>query len=314
MKNSRKNLLIFGVLMLSPFLISCHNAPIEIDRESVSVNVIVNHVVSQFTPLTIEHQNPYSSDGISAQICVVAYVYDDSGHLINTYKTIVPDYDVTTVSFDVELSGTNPLIVCFSYAVYTDIDGEVYEAFSVSGQQLLSTIKVDNLLYGIYSIPWLILGGAICEVGMSTSTIDITLEPLSALVYEQWDNIHSHDEDAPRPTQYVFMIRDNDVLKVRDKKFITETSLLTDYYHTDIVYPDNHADYTRVYNMMSLFQGSTIVYGKSCYSPSNYSVEDDVEYIASGKKSTVKVEAGKQYVLHMDCSDYSVSFYEGKLK
>ena len=254
----------------------------------------------------------YSDEGQKAQIKIVAFVYGDDGHLINSFEKNVADYSASSVSFSTSISGSNPKIVCFSYSTIKYSDGSVYDAYKVTGQQMISTLKVENQLYGLFSIPWMVLGGAISNVGTSATKIDIPLAPLGALIYLDWENIHAHDGDNPKPGRYAFMYKDRDWLSIKDGAFTYETSLTSTYFHLTSIYPAQHASYTSIYDFIFLLPGETSYFGDSRYSPSNYA-KDDEEWIQSSDTKTVKLEAGKQYLMKMDCSDYSISCNEGIL-
>lgn len=302
-----------AVFAVCTLFTSCQNDPIEIEREDVTVNLVFNNVLTPFKAYAEKDMQTYSTDGQKAQVKIVAFVYGDDGHLINSFQKTVADYNASSVSFSTNISGSNPKIVCFSYSTFKYSDGSVYNAYEITGEQMISTLKVENQLYNLFSIPWQVLGGAIVNVGSSTSKVDIALAPLGSLIYFDWENIHAHDGDNPKPGRYAFMYQDRDWVSIKDGSFSYETSLTSTFYHYSSIYPANHASYTSIYDFVFMLPGETPYFGESRYSPSNYAKDNDEEWIQSSDRKSVQLQAGKQYLMKMDCSDYSISCNEGIL-
>ena len=304
---------IFWTIIVCPFIVACHNDPIEIEREDVTINLVFNNVLTPFKAYADKDMQTYTSDGIKAQVNIVAFVYGDDGHLINSFQKTIADYNSSSISFNTNISGSNPRIVCFSYSSFKDSDGSIYNAYEITGQQMISTLKVENQLYGLFSIPWKVLGGAIATIGPSATKVDIPLTSLGSLIYLDFENIHAHDGDNPKPGRYAFMYKDRDVLSVKDGSFAYETSLTSAYYHLTSLYPAKHASYTSIYDFVFVLPGETSYFADSRYSPSNYVKDDDEVWIQSTDTKTINLQPGKQYLMKLDCSDFTVSCNEGIL-
>lgn len=311
--NIRKYIGCIKILVVSLF-ISCQNDAVDIVREDVKINIILTNVLSPFISYENNDMEMYKEGDIVSKIIVKAFVYDDSGHLINKFSKEITDYKKSSISFSTSLTGSNPQVVCFTYATFKYPSGETYDAYTVKGEELLATLKVeqDYASYG-NRIPWQTLGGTIQSLGNSSGKIDVEVKPLGSIVYVDYENIHAHDGTKESPDRYVFLLKYNNVAMVKDGRFSFSSSLSSNYYFLDETYPANFPKFTSVYSIRFMFPGNVKFYGYGDYSPSNYTKEND--NVITGKSDTknIHVDAGKQYIFKMDCKDYSIDVKEGIL-
>lgn len=302
------------ILFVALIFTSCQNDAVDIVREDAKINILLNNVLSPFTAYTQSNMDMYKGGGISSKIVVKAFVYDDSGHLINSISKKILDYSQSTVSFTTPLTGSHPLIVCIAYATFTNSEGKTYNAYEVSGEQLLSAFKVTmsyaNDSY-ICKIPWAVLGGAIYSSGISSEGIDIEMKPLGALAYLDWQNIHSHDNDSKVPQRYNIMQKYNDVVTVNNGAFLFSSTLSSTYYFYQEMKPSIYLGSDNIYGVEFLLPGTVESFGYGGYSPSNYDFEDDEEWLDQSAVKSTEIIAGKQYVVSLDCDNYLLNVKEG---
>jgi len=302
------------IILVALLFTSCQNDAVDIVREDAKINIILTSVISPFVSYEKNDMEMYKEGDIVSKILVKAFVYDDSGHLINKFSKEITDYKKSSVSFSTSLTGSNPKVVCFTYATFKYPSGETYDAYMVKGEELLSTLKVepDYASYGNY-IPWQTLGGTIQSLGTSSGQIDIEVKPLGSIVYVDYDNIHAHDGTTESPDRYAFMLKYNNVAMVKDGRFTYSSSLSSNYYFLDEIYPDNFSKFTSVYSIRFMFPGNVKFYGYGDYSPSNYTKENDNVITGKSDEKTLSVDDGKQYIIKMNCKDYSIGVKEGIL-
>ena len=160
--------LLFGVMLLVLTLTSCKNDPVNVVRDDVQITLLFNNMFSSFTPYS------HSSEGISSKITIKAFVYDDDGRLVDQYTKKISNYNQSSISFSASVSGAAPLLVCFTYASWTNSAGVEYVAYEVTGEQMLSTLKIASLNASFLDncIPWQVLGGALSQIDMFSSLQD----------------------------------------------------------------------------------------------------------------------------------------------
>lgn len=293
---------------------SCQNDAVDIIREDAQINILLNNVLSPFTAYTQKNMDMYEGDGISSKIVVKAFVYDDNGHLINKFSKEITDYNQGSVSFKTSLSGSNPQIVCLTYATFTNSYGITYDAYKISGEDLLSTLKIQNdYATFVDYIPWQVLGGAIKSIGTTSGKIDIEVKPLGGLAYLDWVNIHAHDGESKASQKYAFMQKFNDIATIIGGEFSFSSSLSSLYYFLADIHVSDFPTYTSIYEIRFMFPSSVESYCYGAYSPSNFTIDGDEIKTGTSKTKTIQVDAGKQYIFMMDCKDYSLNVKEGIL-
>lgn len=300
------------IILLTLLFNSCKNDAVNVTRDDAQINIILNNVISPFTAYSKEDMDMYGGNGLISKIVVKTLIYDDSGHLIGSQSNEIADYNQNSISFTTTLTGTNPQIVCLSYATFTNPQGIKYDAYKISGEDLLSTLKIENIYASfVDNIPWQVLGGAIKSLGTLSGTIDIELKPLGGLAYVDWENIHAHDGEYKAPQRYVYMQKFNDIATIKEGKFSYSSTLSTNYYFVADVFPSKHPNFINIYSIRFMFPSKVEAFGYGAYSPSNYSSDDDEVRTKTSDNKTIQVEEGKQYVFKMNCKDYTVDAYEG---
>jgi len=300
-------------ILATLFFVSCQNDAVDIIREDAKINILLNNVLSPFTAYTQKNMDMYKWEGLSSKIVVKAFVYDDNGHLINKFSKEVTDYKQGSVSFTTSLTGSNPQIVCLTYATITN-SGTKYDAYKISGEDLLSTLKIENDYASFVDyIPWQVLGGSIKTIGAASGKIDIEVKPLGGLAYLDWKNIHSHDGESKAPQKYAFMQKYNDIATIKGGNFSFSSSLSSRYYFLAEIFPSDFPSYTSIYDIRFMFPSTVESYCYGAYSPSNFKTDDDDVKTGTSDTKTIQVDAGKQYIFKMDCKDYSIDVKEGIL-
>ena len=295
-------------------LVSCQNDAVEISRENAIINIQLNNVLSPFTAYTQKNMDMYKEDGIPSKIVVRAFVYDDAGHLISKFSKEISDYKQGSVSFTTSLTGSNPQIVCLTYATLTSSSGIKYDAYDVSGEELLSTLKIENDYASVVNyIPWQVLGGAIKSIGTASGKVDIEVKPLGGLAFLVWQNIHAHDGESKAPQRYVFMQKYNDIATIKDGTFSYSSSLSSRYYFVADIFASDFPAYDWVYDLRFMFPSTVESYCYGAYSPSKYAIDNDEETTGISSQKNIQVDAGKQYVFKMDCKTYELDVKEGVL-
>lgn len=308
-------LLGFFAISLTLFIASCENDLVNVTREEAQINILLNNVLSSFTAYNQSDMDMYVGGNISSKIMVKAFVYDDSGYLINSFSKEIADYNQSSVSFTTTLTGSNPQIVCFTYATFTISQGITYNAYKISGEESLSTLKILNDYASfVDNIPWQVLGGAIKSIGLGSEKVDVEVKPLGGLAYLDWTNIHVHDGEANAPQRYAMMQKFNDIATIKDGKFSYSSTLSTNYYFIADIYPAKHPSYNGLYIIRFMFPSNVESFGYGAYSPSNFNNDDDEVRTGTSNTKTIKVDAGKQYVIKMDCQNYSLNAWEGILE
>lgn len=314
MKNKIKlNCLVMALcLMGCGLLTACDNDSTEVARQDVKINLILNNVVSNFTTYQrSDKEMPTFSNG-TTRIVAKVLVYDDNGKLTSQVERQLPDYSPTRVVVQTSVSGSNPLLVCLTYAQYVETgSGQVTDAYQISGEQSLSTLKISDInSKSSNKIPWMVLGGAIVQLGSQSDNVDIAAEPLGALVMFNWRNIHAHDHDTPAPNGHLIYYKDNNIITVKNRKFDYSTSLQPDIFYYENISPSRFTS-TNVYGYAFLKPGRHQAFGYGAYSPSDFE-EDDEQITGRSDLITVTVSEDKQYELTLDCSDYALTVSEVK--
>ncbi len=122
MKNKIKlNCLVMALcLMGCGLLTACDNDSTDVARQDVKINLILNNVVSNFTTYQrSDKEMPTFSNG-TTRIVAKVLVYDDNGKLTSQVERQLPDYSTTRVVVQTSVSGSNPLLVCLTYAQYVE--------------------------------------------------------------------------------------------------------------------------------------------------------------------------------------------------
>lgn len=299
---------------------SCKNAPVEIVRDDTQVNFILNNVLPTFTTYSAEELEMYVQQGIASQIMVKAFVYDDNGKLIDQFSKKINNYSQKLEPFSVKISGDNNTLVCFTYGTWSNSSGKETNAYVVTGEQLLSSLKVEvSTATSLYNcIPWQVLGGAIVPIGIFDDAIDVDVRPLGGLAYMDFENIHAHSfgsgNSAKNPTKYTFMQKFNDIVTIKDGAFSYSCSLSSIYWYYCSIYPAQHQNYNGVFISRFMMPGQVQSYCYGSYSPSNDSSYDDEVETGRSSTQTTEVKAQKQYVFEMDCNDYIQRIKEGILE
>ncbi|MBQ3355481.1 MAG: hypothetical protein II829_03220 [Bacteroidales bacterium] len=317
-----KSSYIINVAIIATMLCfsSCKNAPVEIVRDDTQVNFILNNVLPTFTTYSAEELEMYVQQGIASQIMVKAFVYDDNGKLIDQFSKKIDDYNQTVAPFSVKITGYNNTLVCFTYGTWTNSSGKETNAYVVTGEQLLSSLKVEvSTATSLYNcIPWQVLGGAIVPIGIFDDAIDVDVRPLGGLAYMDFENIHAHSigssNSAKNPTKYTFMQKFNDIVTIKDGTFSYSCSLSSTYWYFCSIYPAQHQNYNGVFISRFMMPGQVQSYCYGSYSPSNDSSYDDEVETGRSSTQTTEVKAEKQYVFEMDCNDYTQRIKEGVLE
>lgn len=303
------------IIPLTLLLASCENDLVDVTREDAKINILLNNVLSSFTAYNQGDMYMYVGGDIPSKIMVKAFVYDDSGHLINSFSKEIADYNQSSVSFTTTLSGSNPQIVCLTYATFTNSYGITYDAYNISGEESLSTLKILNeYATSLDIIPWQVLGGAIQSIGLGSEKVDIEVKPLGGLAYLDWTNIHVHNDEENAPQRYVMMQKFNDVAVIKDGEFSYSSTLSSNYYFTADIYPADNSSYNALYLIRFMFPSNVESFGYGAYSLSNYDYDDDEIRTGTSNKKSISVKAGKQYVFRMDCQNYSLNAWEGVLE
>lgn len=307
--------LIASILCFS----TCKNDVVEIVRDDTQVNLILNNMLSTFTTYSAEELEMHIQQGIASQIMVKAFVYDDNGKLIDQFSKKIDNYNQILDPFSVTITGYNNTLVCFTYGTWTNSGGKESNAYKVTGEQLMSSLKVEeSSATSLYNcIPWQILGGAIIPIGIFDDAIDVEIRPLGGLAYMDFQNIHANDygiSNTKIPTRYTFMQKFNDIVTIIDGTFSYSCSLSSIYWYFCSIYPAQHQNYNGVYVSRFMMPGQVQSYCYGSYSPSNDNSYDDEIQTGRSDTQTFKIEAEKQYVFVMDCANYSQIIKEGILE
>lgn len=297
--------------------ISCKNEPLEVIRNnnSIYVNLITTQVLSDFTPYAPTDMDMYESDGITSTIRIEAFIYDDSGRLIGKHTDNINSYNHENLSIALPIAGSNPTLICFSYAVWTNAANEEFRAYEISGEELLSTLMVENTYaHDGFSIPWQVLG--FFQTSISTEeNINVILKPIGALVYLDWTNIHSNTSIPYEQQRYTLAFKDNDILKCNDLKWVYSSSLSGTWYHIAYCYPKllDPSKYNGMYDFRFFLPGNSEAFGFWTTSPSEFINPDDETGRTDTSTESIEIKTGRQYVIKMNCTDFSLEYYEGLL-
>lgn len=313
MRSIRICLLCLMSIFLLSGLSSCDNSSADVGRDDIKINIILNKVSSVFTPYLPNHMQMYSSGGVQSTIAVKVLIYGDDGKLMKQITKNISDYSVEALQLEEQISGASPLLVCFTYATIT-LDGKTYDAYSFSGVNSLSTLKVTSeFSMGLYteSIPWKLLGGAIVNLGNNSGEVNVPVGPLGGVAYYVWDNIHAHSGETNAPTMLRIWNHCNDYVMVKNKQFSFGTTLENSYAYYRDLHSISSYSYNTIQHPMFILSGDASVSGEGFYSPSNFAEEgDEVSYKYSNSKS-INVKAGKQYIFTVDFDKYTVNLNEG---
>lgn len=292
----KKIVCLFQALML---LVSCSNKDdLEILRR-ISVTVRTSEIIKNFTPYRPEDaEMPEFTEG-TPQLLIRALIYDDNGNLAESFSKVVADYGAT-YSFDTGVAGASPTIVILSYCILGNPNAPSYQAYVVSGESSLSTLNVtEDNLYA--NIKWRTLGGYIQKVNSSVTSLDVSLQPLGAIMYYWFLSIHARDGSASAPDKYTFWHHSNDQVDVEDGAFHYSTTLPSSYSYYDSLSPSDYPSLSNIYNITFWMPGVFNISASYSTGSSSTKFYND----------NIRVEAGKQYVTEINCSSLSVVFREG---
>ena len=291
-------------------LSSCENESVDISRSDVQFSIRVADVISPFQAYKAPDKDMYSESGIPSKINILCLLYDDSGHLLNEFSQTISEYNSNLITFSSPVSGSNPVLVCFSYATWTNKSGKIFKAYDITGKESLSTLRVESdLASEVNLIPWQVLGGAIVQLGATSQNISVSLKPLGGLVYLSWENIHSHDKETPPPTRYVMMYKNNDVVMINNKEFTYSSTLATTYYFYSEVFPANNKTYNTIYSVQFMMPCNVETFGFGGYYMT--SRPDEEKILGRTDDGSIMIDAQKQYVFIMDCKNYTIELKQG---
>lgn len=176
-------------------LASCQNDAIDIQKR-VKITITPSQVLESFVPFNNEDLEMYEdSDYGSSKLRITALLYDSKGKLISKNEGLVNDYSSDyTCSFLVDID-ENYTLLCFSSAILGTLDVIEYESYEFTGVDNISSLEVTQLFESSFGSNWTVLGCSSDEISISTEqdTLDVTLQPATALVYLRWLDIHAND-------------------------------------------------------------------------------------------------------------------------
>lgn len=304
---------LFLLILVCAFS-SCENDSVDIIRSDVEFSIRVSEVVSPFQAYSAIDKEMYSQDGVSSKILLDCLLYDDSGNLIKEFTKMMLYYTSELITFSAPVTGSNPTLVCISYAIWTDPkDYRLYKAYDISGKESLSTLRIEeDQASQVTRIPWQVLGGTIVKVGATTQKVSASLKPLGGLAYLSWEDIHSHAKESTPPTRYVMMYKYNDVAMVNNnKEFTYSTSLATTYYFYSEIFPSKNKEYKNIYNIQFMMPSDVDTFGFGGYYLNGNTDKEKV--VGRTDNKSIKIDAEKQYVFIMDCNSYTMEVKQGIL-
>ena len=291
---------------LLPIFSSCENNSATV-IDDVKFNISVAEVMKPFKVYDANDGKMFEYNGARSKIVVVAFLYDANGQLVKEFSKEIDDYNQAAVSFETKIDGNNMKLVCFSYATLKD-GSTIYNSYKITGKQTISTLKVQRSDFtSANRIPWQIVGGAVANVNLNSNNVNVSLNPLGAVVYYDWENIHSASHTAQN--SYVFVSDHNDVIAVNDNWQFEYSRSLPSYYgfHRSI-YPSEYPKYTSVYAIQ--FMMPSDVKAQVGYVKESGS---NLEEIWVSEFKYIRVDAGKQYVFSVDCKTHEFALKEGVL-
>lgn len=291
---------------LLPIFSSCENNSATVIDE-VKFNISVNEVIKPFEYYAAIDGKMFEYNGARSKIVVVALLYNTKGQLVKEFSEEIADYNQSSVSFVTKIDESNMKLVCFSYATVKD-GSTVYNSYKISGKQTISTLKVQRSDFtSANRIPWQIIGGDISNINLNSNSVNVSLKPLGAVVYYDWENIHSVSHTAAN--YYEFISGHNDVITVNDNwQFAYSCSLPSTYGFPSIIYPNDYPKDNALY-MIRVMMPSDVKSQVGYLKESSGQIEE----IWVSEFKNIRVDAGKQYVFSVDCKTHEFVLKEGAL-
>lgn len=298
---AKKILLTAALALFSIMAIECQPEALHI-KYSADVTIRTSELLSGFTAFKPSDAEMFSINNKPSRLLIRAFIYNSSGILTDSFSEYADDYGAT-YKFTATFEDANSTIVVFSYCVIGNLPSPDYQAYVITDEGRLSSLKVttDNR---ISDIKWTTLGGYIGQVNSAQNSLDIQLAPLGGLVYVLFRSIHAHDSDYLAPDSYTFWHHSNNQVYVSGGSFSYGTTLSTTYSFVDDVEPSEHPSSGGIYIIKTLMPGTYDAYATWDVGSTSTSFGD----------RNITVNSGKQYVVEIDCADYNLSFREGTIQ
>lgn len=298
---AKKILLNAALVILGVTAVECKPEPLNISY-SVDVTVRTSQLMSDFTPYSPDDAEMISENNKTAKLLIRGFIYNSSGALTDSFTDYANDYGAT-YKFTAMVEDVNSTIVVFSYCVIGTLPSPDYQAYVITDEEMMSSLKVtiDNRLS---DIKWSTLGGYIGKVTSDQPSLDIQLEPLGGLVYVLFRNIHAHDGDYSAPDSYTFWHHSNNQVYISGDSFSYGTTLSSSYSFVDDVEPSEHTSSSGIYIIRTLMPGTY----------NAYATWDTGNTHSSFGDRDITVRGGKQYVAEIDCANYNFTLREGTIQ
>ena len=296
MKTRFLNIFFCAVSALMAF--SCSNPEVDI-MDAVQVVVSPERVLSSFNLYKETDVDFDKIDGYVPKIRITALLYDKaSGNLISKSEGTVSDFANSYKFYLASTSGEKTL-VCFSTVILGNLEKPYHEAYSITGEQSLSTLKVESHLNS-YLLSF--MGYSISNLNDEKS-VNVSLQPGVALVYLRYENIHARD--SKNVDKYMIWHHSNDIARVNGNSLSFSTTLTTDSSYNNSLEPADYdkSKYTNIYSLICLFPGTIKMQG-------SYNIGNNRTFFG---EQNVTLKMGHQYVFNLDCTNAAMSFYEGEL-
>lgn len=273
-------------------LTSCVNPAVE-EYGTINVTAKLSSIVSGF--------QLYNSDDLdlpnSTIVQLRCLVYGSDGNRFAESNFNLSSFVGTeqNVSFKAKV-GEPYTIILFASC----ISGSEH-AFSFSGLESMSSINIEQKYWRGYD-GFSVLGFAERTVRVGES-VEINMEPMTSMVYIQYDNIHAHDKDVDAIDKYQMWCHLNDIITCDGGKFNFHTSLGANQYFTDTVEPAEFGLYRFAYSVTNILPGNFPTFARAYIGN---------EYTDTAKQN-INIVSGHQYVLTLDCKSFSLSFKEGPM-
>ncbi|MBR1871963.1 MAG: hypothetical protein IJ795_02000 [Bacteroidales bacterium] len=185
---------LFGIAALMILAGACSNPSVEVKR-NVEISIRLSTVLSGFVPYASDNLDMYSDSDGSSKVRVSCYMYDKEGHLTDSHELMADNF-----SAEINLTETVPddysTFVILASCIQGSLDSPIYEAYTISGIQSLGTLEITQQSEKTYSSSLSVLGYAVVDFDSSNQSVNIDVKPATALVYLNWRDIHSHDNDG----------------------------------------------------------------------------------------------------------------------
>lgn len=287
-------LLKITIIAFVTIIVSCQNNDMVEMTKKVKVTIKTNTVLSVFTP---RHNNDFDMDE-DVKIRLTVLLYDKYGMMIDKYNYVLDNYD-QTCSISVDFSNNASKIVAISSNFVLDDDKSIlYDAFTLSGEDNISTLEIRQGTYkglGLLNL----VGYGILDVNMEKDdAISLDLKPLTAMVYIVYNGVHSHDFDSNAIDTYGFIYHGNDIAYYSGNEFKFKTSLASSNNFGDFIDTKDYPSYDIIYSCINMLPGSFNVFGRTF-------VGNDKNDFSNGN---ISIKSGKQYTITIDCDNLSISY------